>query len=109
MQWSSTREDLFPESLCRILGRLHDQAPTHSYQQTRRAILKHFKRPIEAIFDDFPLKPCASGSIAQVRYPLTASSGIFFQDVFYAATRIAYLGPFLITIQSATIFLYVCE
>lgn len=65
-QWSSTREDLFPESLCRILGRLHDQAPTHSYKQTRRAILKHFKRPIEAIFDDFPLKPFASGSIAQV-------------------------------------------
>jgi aarF domain-containing kinase len=65
-QWSSTREDLFPDSLCRILGRLHDQAPTHSYKQTRRAILKHFKRPIEAIFDDFPLKPFASGSIAQV-------------------------------------------
>lgn len=67
-QWSSTREDLFPDSLCRILGRLHDQAPTHSYKQTRRAILKHFKHPIEAIFDDFPVKPFASGSIAQVSY-----------------------------------------
>ncbi|XP_024370944.1 ABC1 family protein YPL109C, mitochondrial [Physcomitrium patens] len=65
-QWSSTREDLFPESLCRILGRLHDQAPTHSYKQTRLAILKHLKRPIEDIFDYFPSKPCASGSIAQV-------------------------------------------
>ncbi|KAG0579209.1 hypothetical protein KC19_4G081900 [Ceratodon purpureus] len=65
-QWSSTREDLFPESLCTILGRLHDQAPTHSYRETRKAILEHLKRPIEAIFDDFPIKPCASGSIAQV-------------------------------------------
>lgn len=66
LQWSSTREDLFPESLCLILGRLHDRAPKHSYRETRKAIVKHLRRSIEDLFDDFPIEPCASGSIAQV-------------------------------------------
>ena len=66
MQWSSTREDLFPESLCLCLGRLYDRAPKHSYRQTRKAILEHLKSPIEDIFEEFALEPCASGSIAQV-------------------------------------------
>ena len=78
----------FPESLCSIVSRLHDQAPTHSYKQTRRAILEHLKRPIEAIFDDFPTKPCASGSIAQVGHGLTASSASF-TDISRAIKRVA--------------------
>ncbi|KAL2612019.1 hypothetical protein R1flu_023711 [Riccia fluitans] len=65
-QWSATREDLFPEDLCLYLGRLHDRAPEHSYNQTRKAVLENLGRPIEDIFVDFPKKPCASGSIAQV-------------------------------------------
>ncbi len=66
LQWSSTREDLFPQSLCECLGRLHDRAPQHSYKQTRKVILEQFNRPIEDIFDEFPTTPSASGSIAQV-------------------------------------------
>jgi aarF domain-containing kinase len=66
LQWSSTREDLFPQSLCDCLGRLHDRAPQHSYKQTRKVILEQFNRPIEDIFDEFPTTPSASGSIAQV-------------------------------------------
>ncbi|KAL3683284.1 hypothetical protein R1sor_001306 [Riccia sorocarpa] len=65
-QWSATREDLFPEDLCLYLGRLHDRAPEHSYNRTRKAVLENLGRPIEDIFVDFPTKPCASGSIAQV-------------------------------------------
>ncbi|KAG6546582.1 hypothetical protein Mapa_011771 [Marchantia paleacea] len=65
-QWSATREDLFPEDMCLYLGRLHDRAPEHSYNQTRKAVLENLGRPIEDIFVDFPKRPCASGSIAQV-------------------------------------------
>jgi predicted unusual protein kinase regulating ubiquinone biosynthesis (AarF/ABC1/UbiB family) len=94
MQWSSTREDLFPESLCSILGRLHDQAPTHSYKETRKAILEHLKRPIEAIFDDFPTRPCASGSIAQVSHELTAFPASF-RDIFHVFKCIASVLTYL--------------
>ncbi|CAM6099488.1 unnamed protein product [Calypogeia fissa] len=65
-QWSATREDLFPEDLCRCLGRLHDKAPEHSYVETRKAIVQNLGRSIEDLFEDFPERPCASGSIAQV-------------------------------------------
>lgn len=66
LKWSATREDLFPEDMCLYLGRLHDRAPEHSYSQTRKAVLENLGRPIEDIFVDFPKRPCASGSIAQV-------------------------------------------
>eukprot|EP00850_Spirogloea_muscicola_P005158 SM000023S07614 [mRNA] locus=s23:525214:530379:+ [translate_table: standard] len=81
-QWSATREDIFPEDMCRCLGRLHDRAPTHSYRETCDAVLHHLGRPVEDIFEHFDSQPCASGSIAQVhRATLKANEGSHLVDV----------------------------
>lgn len=66
-QWASTREDIFPDDFCRILSNLHDQAPEHSYQQSRSIIEQSFNgKTIEDMFVWFDPVPLASGSIAQV-------------------------------------------
>eukprot|EP00850_Spirogloea_muscicola_P004726 SM000020S06076 [mRNA] locus=s20:890226:896111:+ [translate_table: standard] len=81
-QWSATREDIFPEDMCRCLGRLHDRAPTHSYRETCDAVFHHLGRPVEDIFEHFDSQPCASGSIAQVhRATLKAAEGSHLVDV----------------------------
>ncbi|CAI5966593.1 unnamed protein product [Closterium sp. NIES-65] len=65
-QWASTREDLLPPSLCLVLGSLQDQAPTHSFSHTRRAVRKYLGCPLEDLFEEFERGALASGSIAQV-------------------------------------------
>ncbi|GJP75661.1 hypothetical protein CLOP_g6085 [Closterium sp. NIES-67] len=65
-QWASTREDLLPPSLCLVLGALQDQAPTHSFAHTRRAVQKYLGCRLEELFTEFEREPLASGSIAQV-------------------------------------------
>ncbi|CAI7901819.1 unnamed protein product, partial [Closterium sp. NIES-53] len=65
-QWASTREDLLPPSLCLVLGSLQDQAPTHSFSHTRRAVRKYLGCPLEDLFVEFEREALASGSIAQV-------------------------------------------
>eukprot|EP00208_Stichococcus_sp_RCC1054_P004010 CAMPEP_0206149134 /NCGR_PEP_ID=MMETSP1473-20131121/37622_1 /ASSEMBLY_ACC=CAM_ASM_001109 /TAXON_ID=1461547 /ORGANISM="Stichococcus sp, Strain RCC1054" /LENGTH=1096 /DNA_ID=CAMNT_0053546583 /DNA_START=242 /DNA_END=3533 /DNA_ORIENTATION=+ len=65
-QWASSRPDLLPEDLCQILTALQQDAPKHSYYQTRKQIELCFGLPIEAIFESFNEQPIASASIAQV-------------------------------------------
>lgn len=65
-QWASSRPDLLPEDLCEILTALQQDAPQHSYQETRDQVQRCFGLPIEAIFDSFEQQPLASASIAQV-------------------------------------------
>lgn len=79
-QWAATRPDLFPKDMCQELSQLHTQAPSHSYEVTRKMVEGAFGRKIAEIFDDFEEEPVASGSIAQVhraslkqRYPGVAS------------------------------------
>ncbi len=56
-----------PQDLCEILTALQQDAPRHSYHQTRKQIQLCFGVPIEAIFESFEEVPLASASIAQVR------------------------------------------
>jgi ABC1 atypical kinase-like domain len=55
------------QDLCEILTALQQDAPQHSYEETRVQIERSFGLPIEAIFDSFKQQPLASASIAQVR------------------------------------------
>ncbi|CAD7700723.1 unnamed protein product [Ostreobium quekettii] len=65
-QWSSTRVDIFPQEFCDVMSSLHDQAPIHSFGETRAEFEAMFHRPLESVFESFDAKPIASGSIAQV-------------------------------------------
>lgn len=65
-QWSSTREDIFPQEFCTVLSELHDRAPVHSDAETRRVVEAAFGRTLEDLFVSFEARPLASGSIAQV-------------------------------------------
>ena len=65
-QWASTREDVFPKDLCHQLEQLHDDAPQHSYGQTLRILANEFGFDPRLVFAQFPRKPMASGSVAQV-------------------------------------------
>lgn len=65
-QWASTREDVFPKDLCRQLEQLHDDAPQHSHRQTMRILAAELGCDPNAVFEHFPKKPLASGSVAQV-------------------------------------------
>lgn len=68
-QWASTRYDIFPESLCLALSRLHNDAPAHSWGYTQKVLessLGLAQGTLLEIFDSFDEIPIASGSIAQV-------------------------------------------
>jgi aarF domain-containing kinase len=62
-QWMASRPDLFSPELCRVLSRLFDSAPPHSWEHTDKVlraddVLRHLAS-IES-------KPINSGSVAQV-------------------------------------------
>ena len=65
-QWASCRPDMFAESLCASLSRLHSQAPTHGFAHTRAEVEAAVGAPISRYFDSFDETPVASGSIAQI-------------------------------------------
>jgi hypothetical protein len=68
-QWSSTRNDMFPEALCDQLAMLHSDAPEHSWsfsQQTVECSLGLKPGSLLQVFDSFDETPIASGSIAQI-------------------------------------------
>jgi len=68
-QWSSTRNDMFPESLCSQLETLHNDAPAHRWEFSERSMessLGLSPGTLPRVFDEFDTEPMASGSIAQV-------------------------------------------
>ena len=65
-QWAATRHDLFPRDLCSELERLHAAAPAHPRSVTAAAVASAFDASLDDLFDGFPDKPVASGSIGQV-------------------------------------------
>ena len=68
-QWSSTRNDMFPDALCRELSTLHADAPAHGFGFSRNQLessLGLAPQTLEHVFDSFDPQPLASGSIAQV-------------------------------------------
>lgn len=68
-QWSSTRNDMFPEALCDELATLHASAPAHAWEYSQKAVehsLGLGSGTIGCVFDEFEEECIASGSIAQV-------------------------------------------
>mmetsp|Transcript_1885 Transcript_1885/g.2607 ORF Transcript_1885/g.2607 Transcript_1885/m.2607 type:complete len:687 (-) Transcript_1885:337-2397(-) len=68
-QWASTRYDIFPESLCSALSRLHNDAPAHSWRYTQKLLessLGLAQGTLLQTFDSIDEIPIASGSIAQI-------------------------------------------
>ncbi|GMH71689.1 hypothetical protein TL16_g05720 [Triparma laevis f. inornata] len=79
-QWASTRSDMFPSDLCFSLSTLHANAPSHKWGHTKELVTQSLLEGGEggtsakadsqscwdSVFEDFDVKPVASGSIAQV-------------------------------------------
>lgn len=55
------------QELCRVLAELHDRAPVHGWEASRKEIEAAFGRPVDELFDEIDHAPLASGSIAQAR------------------------------------------
>jgi len=65
-QWVAMRPDLFPQSLCKAMAKLQDDAPSHDFEQTRQTIKDSLGYDLEQLFVEFDQKPIASGSVGQV-------------------------------------------
>ncbi|KAN0060217.1 hypothetical protein ACQY0O_007546 [Thecaphora frezii] len=65
-QWAGSRQDLFPDELCRRLGRLHSNGKPHSFRYTKRVIERVFRRSFDDIFEEFGHEPMGIGAVAQV-------------------------------------------
>lgn len=68
-QWAATRNDMFPDTLCSQLSRLHSAAPAHSWsisEITLESCLGLPRGTLLDVFDYVDTQPIASGSIAQV-------------------------------------------
>jgi aarF domain-containing kinase len=66
-QWAASRADLFPKSLCDLMGKLHSNGDPHSLKHTKKAIEAAFDRPFDEVFEEFEEQPIGCGAIAQVR------------------------------------------
>ena len=58
------------QDLCVVLAELHDRAPIHSWAASKAEIEKAFGKPVEELFESIDHKALASGSIAQVCFPV---------------------------------------
>lgn len=65
-QWAGSRQDLFPESLCERLGKLHSNGKPHTLKYTKRVIESVFGRKFDEIFVEFGEEPLGIGAVAQV-------------------------------------------
>ncbi|GAB5357611.1 hypothetical protein AAMO2058_000389000 [Amorphochlora amoebiformis] len=87
-QWLSMRPDVIAGDVIQALTQLRQNAPTHSFQQTRKIIESSLGKRLEEIFEEISEKPVASGTIAQVHrarlrpeYALKSTDGKLIQDV----------------------------
>ena len=65
-QWMSQYEGMFGKKLASLLASFQDNAPTHSFEETKAILEKFYGKPLEEVFEDGRLEFIASGSIAQV-------------------------------------------
>ncbi|MCT4593749.1 MAG: AarF/UbiB family protein [Anaeromicrobium sp.] len=65
-QIMSTRPDLLPENIINELEKLHDDAPTFSFQEVKSSIEYELGEKLEDIFTHFNKNPLGAASIAQV-------------------------------------------
>lgn len=65
-QWASSRSDLFPENVCRVLSKLQADVEPHSMYHTRKLFFRQFGCQLEDIFERFDPNPVGVGAVAQV-------------------------------------------
>ena len=68
-QWTSTRNDMFPDVFCQALSQLHNEAPAHDWKRSQSELeqaLQLAPNTLPLVFDVIDPQPLASGSIAQV-------------------------------------------
>jgi aarF domain-containing kinase len=65
-QWAASRADLFPASLCELMGKLHSNGHPHAFNYTRKVLEEAFEQRFDDIFDEFEHEPIGCGAIAQV-------------------------------------------
>ncbi|KAH7584108.1 ABC1 family [Nakaseomyces glabratus] len=66
-QWAGSRTDIFSETLCYELGKLHSKVRPHSIEYSKKMITSSFEvDDFDEIFDSFGEKPLGVGAIAQV-------------------------------------------
>ena len=68
-QWTSTRNDMFPDVFCQALSQLHNEAPAHDWKRSQSELeqaLQLAPNTLPLVFDVVDPQPLASGSIAQV-------------------------------------------
>ena len=61
-----TRPDRLPEPLVMELKKLRSQVEPQSFERILPVLLRELESEVEAVFDDFPPKPVAAGSLGQV-------------------------------------------
>jgi aarF domain-containing kinase len=66
-QWAASRTDIFPDTLCEFLSKLHSSARPHSLAATKRTVSGAFQdRDFDDIFEEFIEEPLGVGAMAQV-------------------------------------------
>jgi aarF domain-containing kinase len=65
-QWAASRADLFPASLCELMGKLHSNGHPHALSYTKQVLEEAFQESFDDIFDEFEEEPIGCGAIAQV-------------------------------------------
>jgi ubiquinone biosynthesis protein len=74
-QLLSMRLDLFSPEFLQELGQLRSRVPPFPSQQAREIIEAELGKPVEELFSEFPEKPVASASMAQVYRSRLRDSG----------------------------------
>ncbi|WP_028574632.1 ABC1 kinase family protein [Desulfonatronovibrio hydrogenovorans] len=71
----SQRADLLPEELLDELRKLQDDVPPEAFAEIRKVIEDSFKKPLDAVFQEFEQTPLAAASLAQVHKARLAGTG----------------------------------
>ncbi|WP_034918688.1 ubiquinone biosynthesis regulatory protein kinase UbiB [Erwinia sp. 9145] len=74
-QMMSTRRDLFPPHIADQLAMLQDRVAPFDGVLAKQQIELSLGKPVEALFDNFDIKPLASASIAQVHTATLKENG----------------------------------
>jgi len=65
-QWMSMRPDKFHQDLIQVAERFKEDAPTHTFEETKQTFQENFGKDLDDVFEWFDDSPIASGTIAQV-------------------------------------------
>ncbi|KAI8847538.1 hypothetical protein BC829DRAFT_418292 [Chytridium lagenaria] len=65
-QYASSRTDVFPPQVCKILSRLQSSVKPHALSETKRSLRDQLDIDIDKVFEWFDPQPIGVGAIAQV-------------------------------------------